>query len=132
MTMYPNSRVAPHQERAGAIRTGVARIESAALGASFEPNRAQRRDYVRHNQTRQVRKNLIGFGRWRRHNESDEPSYASQTAVAVQLAPRWERRPHMIREAKLARWIRRRSYEKRTLGGQVRSAVSRLTGGKLA
>lgn len=54
-------------------------------------NRAGHRHYVRVMQTRQVRKNIIGFGRWRRHNESTEPSTAALTAT-IPVAPRAVRR----------------------------------------
>lgn len=80
------------------------------MGAdTFHQNRAGRRFYVKVNQTRNNRKNLIGFGRWRRHNESTDESWALQTATPVQQAPRAERRPHQIAAYRRARKLRLRS-----------------------
>ena len=48
-------------------------------------NRAGHRTFVRTMQTRQVRKNIVGFGKWRKHIESTEPSNAALTADPMKL-----------------------------------------------
>ena len=70
-------------------------------------NRAGHRAYVRVMQTRQVRRNIVGFGKWRRHNESTEPSNAALTSI-MPLAPRSERRYEMIETDRASRRARGR------------------------
>jgi hypothetical protein len=119
---YPNSRMASHQ----LLRHDEdKRIEAHSLAPDFTPNRAQRRDYVRHNQTRYNRMKVVGWGRWARHKESQYETYAAATAIAL-TAPRVERRPHMIRQAKIDRWIRRRAWKRQTLPSAIKSAFGRL------
>jgi hypothetical protein len=97
----PNGRVAPHQERHGDHTSPL--VSARELGEAFQPNRAQRRDYVRLNQTRQVRKHIVGFGRWRRHRDRTYETHAKATALGVEIPPRRERRPIMIRAYRQAR-----------------------------
>ena len=77
----------------GRQRSG--RITDTPTVQTGHQNRAGRRLYVKVLQNRQGRINIVGFGRWRKHNESTEPSHAALTAP-VPLAPRSERRAGMI------------------------------------
>lgn len=104
---FPNWKAAPHQTRNAKQATRERKLISAReLGDDFHPNRAQRREYIKVNQTRQGRLNIVGFGRWRRHNESTDESWARQTAIDP-VAPRRERRPAAIAFAKTTRKLRR-------------------------
>ncbi len=73
---------------------------------TMHQNRAGHRFYVKVNQTRQVRLNIVGFGKWRKHKARDEESVAQQTAITP-IAPRAERRYEMIEAAKASRRQRR-------------------------
>ena len=42
------------------------RVWEAADAASYTPNRKQRRDHARLNFIRPVRRNIVGFGLWRK------------------------------------------------------------------
>lgn len=106
---YPNSKVRPHQHWASKLPELDATW--GMVGATPQhPNRAQRRDYVRAG-ARNVRRSIVGFGRWRRHNPRDDESHALLTAEPVQQAPRWERRLYDVTRAKAARRLRRKSRE---------------------
>jgi hypothetical protein len=58
-----------------------------------QPNRAGRRLYVKLRQTRRFRKDVLGYGRWKRHHEGGETwhEHALDTARPVATTRRQER-----------------------------------------
>ena len=74
----------------GPIRAAL-RNKQQPVDANHQ-NRAGHRTFVRTMQTRQVRKNIVGFGKWRKHIESTEPSYAALTAPKTFRSLRLDRR----------------------------------------
>lgn len=103
---YPNSHVAPHQQ----LVPKLDELDST-WGSTREDrplNRAERRQYVR-NGARNVRKYVVGFGKWRRPRDKNYESNAKLTALPYQQAPRRERRLHDVTRARDARRMWRRS-----------------------
>ena len=71
-------------------------------------NRAGHRTFVRTMQTRQVRKNIVGFGKWRKHIENTEPSNAAVTATLPRQGDRRTTRRSTIETASAFRKARGR------------------------
>jgi hypothetical protein len=94
-------------------------------------NRAGHREYVRVNQTRQVRLNIVGFGKWRKHRGSTEVSHAAETAdpFAVRGIDRRDLRPDNVIGDRLARHELRRQRKAANAASLAhRTPLQRLAG----
>lgn len=70
-------------------------------------NRQERRDHIRTVSSRQVRINIVGFGKWRKHQE-ERREIAGHRAATIERWPlRKERRPFILKQRKAARRARR-------------------------
>lgn len=77
-------------QRRGRI-TGLPRNRDAAVGTTHQ-NRAGRRMYVRINQTRRFRKDVLGWGRWKRHDEhGDHHQHCRDTAIQYREPRKYRR-----------------------------------------
>jgi hypothetical protein len=96
------SVVRKDRQRRGPIRMPRGNRDVQVL--SGHNNRAGHRHYVRVNQTRNNRLHLVGWGRWRKHDEhGDKYDTARATALTEHVEPRAKRRPRLVAEAKQAR-----------------------------
>jgi hypothetical protein len=85
--LWEPEKVADGDEAWSPVRRGSGRQTKGRISAPLRNshllvgtnhmNRAGRRSYVRELQTRQVRKNIVGFGRWRRHRDRSYESHAA-------------------------------------------------------
>ena len=105
-------------QRKGPIRAAL-RNTHHPVGVQHQ-NRAGHREHVRTLQTRQVRMNIVGFGKWRKHKARDEESHALDSADPFNIViARRELRPDNVIGDRLARHElrRQRKVENRRLVG---------------